>query len=289
MNDRRLGLALLAFLVVVDLVLIALALRPAPAASTAGQILTDTVDASPSPTAPAVQPVPARHVAFRTGGLAYATTPGSCDGTAAQAIDIPVTGAPTSAAAPAPVVGLVTTNPDGSLAAVAGEQNCTGAQQYAQGQDGRWVAGGEPTGTYFGFPGATAIATPNGPTPNPCAVIDLASTTDKATVLCDDGQLRTNSGGTAWDVGGTVAAGVALAPGPEATLYALSVAAGCDGLQFSTSTDGGGNWTAGGCVQGATASGPVGLAVLFDAAIVVDGTGNVYRSPDGGASFSKGG
>lgn len=289
MNDRRLGLALLAVLVVLDLVLIALALRPAPAATTASQVLTDAVDASPSPTAPAVQPVPARHVAFRTGGLAYSTTPGSCGGSSAQAVEIPVTGTPTTAAAPAPVVGLVTTNPDGSLSAVAAEQNCTGALQYTQDQDGNWVAGGEPTGSYFGFPGSTDIATPNGPTGNPCAVIDLASTTDRATVLCDDGQLRTNTGGTAWDAGGTVAAGVALAPGPEAILYALSVAAGCDGLQFSTSADGGGNWTAGGCVQGATASGPVGLAVLFDAAIVVDGAGNVYRSPDGGASFSKGG
>lgn len=82
---------------------------------------------------------------------------------------------------------------------------------------------------------------------------------------------------------------MALAAGTGTTLYALSQAPSCSGLELSTSTDGGGNWTPNSCVQDAQAGGPVGLAVLFGYATVVDGTGAAYVSSNGGQSFTKGG
>ncbi|MDQ1308699.1 MAG: hypothetical protein QG671_4534 [Actinomycetota bacterium] len=287
MNDRRIGLALLAVLIVLDVVLIGLAIRPGPAP--AAGLPKPLLDAEPTTSTPAFTPVPARLVTFRSGGGAFATTPGACNGPVAQALDLPAGGGAVPAASPGAVVGRLSTNPDGSISAVAGEPNCSGAQQYSQAQPGPWTASGGSEGLYFVFPGATDIATPSGAQPVPCSVVSLASTAARATVLCADGQLKSNSGGNEWAVVGSLPAGVALAPGPESTLYGLQAVDGCDGLRFGTSTDEGRNWTATGCVQNATASGPVGVSALFDSVVVVDGQGSVFRSADRGASFTKGG
>lgn len=293
MTDRRLGIAALAALVVLNIVLITLALRPAPASTATARQPTSAMTDAPAEVAPTPTLPPAanaRLVAVRGDGSATSVITGICGQSTSTAVSLPASGAPQPAAAPGAVVGRLTNAADDQVQAVTSDAGCTTEALTAQGPSGSgWTNQGSPATLYYYFPGATGIATPSGPVALPCPVASFAITASAGTLLCTDGRTLASEG-TAWNPRGTLAQGLAIAPGAsDDNLVGIGKAGGCFGVAVSTSSDRGATWSQVGCVTGAQVDGgdPVGVGTQGANIVVVDAAGNAYGSTDGGASFTR--
>lgn len=308
MDGRRLGIAALAVLVVVDLILIALALRPAPTpqpvvlpVAPPVESTTESAQASPaaassSPTSQAevgpFDPAPVgRLVAVRADGTALAVVTGTCDQTSSSGAEISADGAAQPTSVPGSVMGRVTTKSDGDIELVAAAGNCDGELLFSEGQStGEWTPEGEPSGVAYMLPGADGIVLSSGQVALPCDVRSFAPGGTTSTVLCLDGSVLTG-GSNGWSQRGSLPSGLALsAVAAGNALVGVATADDCPGVTVHNSTDNGATWNRLSCLaSAATDTGPVGIGAQGSTVVVVDGNGTAYRSTDSGGFFTQGG
>jgi hypothetical protein len=302
MSKRTLGITVLAVLVVLDLVLIALALRPPPAAEPVAMPIAPPLEASapevageeataaaPSQDFPA--PGPARLVAVRQDGSALAVQTGSCAESNSSGLEIPSSGAPRTVTVPGSVMGRLVTADDGSQDLVATSSECYGALRFTEAEvPDEWTSQGSPQGTAYMFPGGTAIELQAGPVPHPCDVKSFSPGGQQPTVLCSDGSVLVSSEST-WQPRGNLTAGLAISHIANGTgSVGLATAADCTGLTVNRSDDGGAAWSRTGCIPAAAATGePVGIGAQGTTVVVVDGAGRAYRGNINGGDFTQGG
>jgi hypothetical protein len=310
-KPRTWGFIALAALIIADLVLVALALRPTQVLTTATLPPPELVQPSsspspsePTPTAETAQllasgpPVPANQLVAADNGTLLLVIPGQCANGGAE-------GWQQSAGAtewtPWEVPGAVmtrfsVTGPTRAIFATASGPECLEQLFYtATGPAQTWSSGQPAPGVFYLQPnpdGTQTIGTVAGPAPSPCeaGTIALAATDTTPALLCANGQVAvSNDGGINWELRGTLNQGRAMAFGSTDLLYALTDTPECSGIAVASSGDGGTTWSVTGCAEGATSSASVALAAEGNSVVVVDASRVTYRSSDGGRTFSKSG
>lgn len=310
MNRRQLGLLALGALIVLDVILVALALRPAqvvpsatlpplePGATTAASGTTQTAVDEPVLTAP---PAPANTLLVPDDGSLLLTEPSTCSGPDTQAPLAEGWRRPVEALAwemwnpPGEVVTRLGITGGRTIFSVASGLDCAEQLFYAAtGPNLEWGNGQPATGVYYlvqQADGTQSIGTTVGQVPSPCnaTTIALAATDTTAALLCGDGAVKvTADGGASWSTVGAVADGRALTFGGTGLLYALTSEPGCNGLAVASSNDNGETWTVAGCAQGASSYASVAIAASGNEVTVVDTDRKTYRSDDGGRTFKGG-
>ncbi|MCB0916203.1 MAG: hypothetical protein KDC23_10950 [Actinobacteria bacterium] len=299
MDGRRIGIVALAALVVIDLVLIALALRPAPVPDPVVmpvEVGTEQPagDVAPTPSATGSEaesfapPAPERLVAVRSDGTALAVQTGACDAANSSGLEVDANGNARSVVVPGAVMGRLTTAAGGNLELVAAASDCSGQQSFTEAdQPDEWTPQGPPNGIAYMFAGGTGITLSAATVPYPCEVKSFAPGGEAPAVLCADGSVLTAEGG-AWTTQGTLGSGLAISGVSGAGgLVGLATADDCPGLTVHTSDDSGATWNRISCLNGvASGPGPVGIGAQGTTVVVVDGNGNPYRSTDSGGIFS---
>lgn len=303
MSDRRVALGALALLVALDLVLVFLALRPAPTPAAAP--VTPAPPAASAPTEPtegtgfppvvATDPLPrALLVGVGGDGSIFASTVADCDATDRSiggALPVGATSATPAATAGAKELRLGAL-PNGALYSVAASQGCADASfQVAERQLGTWDAAIPPTGVTYLVPSTSGdkVVLKDGQTLDvPCKALSLAvTTTEDPRVLCSDGSIQ-RYGLDGWSIGGAVPQPRALVAGTGGTLYALHLAEGCYGMGVSISPDDGTSWSPTPCVTGVDSSGSVGIGFSGDTLVVIDSLGKAFRSTSAAQAFTSG-
>lgn len=262
MRQRVATIGLLLFLAL-DIVLVALALRP-PRATDAATVptttpaATSTTGSSPttaaSPTtggtattgtpSAAARPAP---LAVMISGLdakvAWSATAGTCE---AKGSSVSVTtdggGRWTKASSPAAAIARVQALDNGRAFVIGAGSTCR-LRQYSTTDLGQsW---GAPTALSGGWArrldDPTTVVTPNEPASRPCGgapVVDLSRTSaDQAQALCETGEVVvTDDGGTTWTSSGTAPGAVALSnrlASNRLSAYVARVVATCDGIQIA--------------------------------------------------------
>lgn len=310
MRNRRIGLVALGLFILIDIVLIALALRSGsggaapkaaadamrPAIAT-GASANASANSNASPAASnsadtngatGTQSVPMARMAVLNGdGSLLAVTPGACGfGGASGFLQNPVTNQTTTVSLPNPVIAAVDDLPNGTDFVVGSAADCADFLFYAK--EGDSWGNGLPLAQLFALVPRDngLIVTPEwGVKDAACPVLSLATTpTGKAVALCSSGQVeQVTADGMASR--GTLPGGLAMVAGPADILYAAAKVEGCNGIAVMTSSDLGTNWLQKSCIAGATTDGAVGIAQRDRSLAVVDARGRVYRSSDDGATF----
>lgn len=305
MSNRRIGLIVLAAVVVLDLVLIGLALRPAggaqavanpsellpssvagPASAAVAPSASGTRSGSAAPSASALGGGSfARAIGLRADGSGLSVQPGQCGTNSSAGSALPATGPAVASTLPAPVVGRVLVS-DSALKVIAAGQDCGEAHTYVQNTDGSWADSGPTNGEYYLLPGTTNLITPMGAVVQPCSVTSVVGGSSEATVLCDNGDIRTVIGSNVQHrvVQSRI---VAITSSGVGTYLAAGNSGNCPGLAVTMTTDAGGTWNTVGCIQDGEARGQVGIGMAGGKVVVVDGNGTVFRSADSGATFTR--
>jgi hypothetical protein len=300
MTNRSLGIAALAALLVLDLLLVFFAIRPDSTAAT-------SVAARPAATArpgagagASARPKPAvpnvsqqRSVSLLEGGSALMATPGSCGSGGAAVFRSTDSGATwTGSDSPGPIVPRVTLTGAEAGFAIAAGQGCEEALLFRDTNSLQgWSEGIRPADTWFVLPQVPArINGPAGLVDSPCGqqvTVGLTpSPSPEAAVLCADGFLqKTTDGGTTWVRGEQLAGGRAIGGDPAGELLALASVAGCDGLGVFVA-DPAGAWQQTTCLSGAERTGSVGITTAGTTVIAVDGAGKTFASTDSGRTFA---
>lgn len=307
MNRRTWGLLALAALIVADVVLVALALRPTQVLPTATLPPVDLTApsssaspaSSPSPSdAPVASgpPVSANQLVVADNGTLLLVAPGSCASGGAEGWQQAAEAKQWSPwPLPGPVVTRFSVTGTGrTIFATASDPDCAEQRFYpASGPDLSW-GDGQPAGGVFYLQrnpdSSQTIGTANGTAPSPCenGTIALAATDSTPALLCGDGRVAVSTdGGANWEFRGVLNQGRALTFGSPNLLYALSDSPYCRGLAAATSRDGGTTWDFAGCAEGASSDAAVALAADGNSVVVVDAARIAYRSTDGGRTFLK--
>lgn len=313
MNRRTWGILALAALIIADVVLVALALRPTQVLPTATLPPMEPVAPSPSnpSTTPSEQPSPsetqppasgppvaANQLVVADNGTLLLIAPGRCSTGGAEGWQQAAESTEwTPWATPGAVVTRFSvTGPARSIFAAASGPDCAEQLFYpASGPTQAWGAGQPAPGVFYlqQNPDDTqTIGTLGGPAPSPCDVgtITLAATDNTPALLCDDGRVAlSNDGGASWEFRGVLNQGRALTFGSANLLYALADSPDCSGLAVASSSDGGTTWTVTGCAEGASSNAAVAVAAEGNSVVVVDADRVAYRSNDGGRTFLKSG
>jgi photosystem II stability/assembly factor-like uncharacterized protein len=300
MTAARRRFLLLAGIVLIDVTLVALALRPHSADDTADTVSAASAEPSPSasadPVAGASPPTPERALLadMADASAMRVLADGACDAGGVVAefstdgggrwapVDLPVQ----------TVLRVRITGPESAAVVGAGE-DCRPAVYQTENAGETWSSAGSVAGTWHRYgPAETRVHAPEGNVESPCAdggrLTDLApSSLSTATVLCSDGGIhRTGDGGAEWDRRGELAGAVALNQSAEGTLVAaVTGRAGCAGIGVQTSSDGGRRWETAACVADARARD--GVALTFsdaDTGLLVAGAAT-FRTTDGGATW----
>lgn len=252
-RNSRVATAALLALVVLDVVLVAAALRPtgssgvaASSASSAFASIEPTgapVSPSPTPSAPpaAASPLRTMIVALDTQH-AWRVGAGSCSAGGA-ALATTADGGKTWVQAKASFRRIVRVRPTSAKAAfiVGADTSCTAGLMNTADGGGTWVAGGAATGAWLRDPRSSLVVrAPGSATSQPCGkriVLDLAVVAaGSSRVLCAGGLVRsTADSGSTWTDLGTVVGAVALSvptPTPAQTYVASLGARGCPGVQI---------------------------------------------------------
>lgn len=311
MNRRTWGLLALAALIIADVVLVALALRPTQVLPTAtlppvdpavpSESATPSEQATPTePEQPPASgpPVAANQLVVADNGTLLLIAPGQCLTGGAEGWQQAAESTEwTPWAAPGAVVTRFSvTGPARSIFATASGADCAEQLFYpATGPTQAWGAGQPAPGVFYlqANPDATqTVGTSVGPTPSPCEVgtITLAATDTTPALLCSDGRVAvSNDGGANWEFRGVLNQGRAMTFGSANLLYALADSPDCRGIAVASSGDGGTTWTITGCAEGAASNAAVALAAEGNSVVVVDADRVAYRSNDGGRTFLKSG
>jgi hypothetical protein len=298
-RERKLGIVALAALIVVDLVLIAMALRSGTSGTTAKvaadvvrpSIATDanaSANASPSSSSPTAGDIaPALLTVLNGDDSLFAVKPGACGfGGASGFLQNQATGATSEVTLPVQVAAAADSLSNGTDYVVGSSPECADIQFYAK--EGDSWGNGLPLAEIFALiPRDTGlIITPQwGVKESPCPAISLTEApSGNAFVLCRTGQVQevTADGFT---VRSTLPGGLAIVAGPATTLYAAARVGGCNGIALMNSADTGATWTQRSCISGAATDGSVGIAQRDSSVAVVDSLGKVYRSSDNGTTF----
>lgn len=306
MRERRLGLAALAALIVLDLVLIVMALNSGSSGSatkvaadvtrtsvvSGGSAAASAAGGSPSAGATsgagtdAAAPQALQTVLNADGSL-FSVKPGVCGfGGAAASLQNPTTSTTNDVALPVQVVSAVDTLGNGTDYVVGSAPECADIQFYAK--EGEGWGSGLPLAEIFALVPKDngLVITPEwGVKASPCPAISLAAgDPGKAFVLCREGSvMQVTSDG--FNGTGRLAGGRALAAAAGNILFAAAQADGCNGLAVSTSINSGASWQQLSCIAGAAGDGSVGIALRDRSVAVVDATGKIYRSSDNGVTF----
>lgn len=289
MSDKsvgRLALGGLVSLVVLDVLLVALALRPetaeaSPPAASASFAATPVHAASSAPpettAAPLVEPAPVHEaIAAVDGKRAWRGILGSCrDGGAS--LSVTEDGGLTwmKRAAPPRAVGRFQPVAASRGFVIGAKDGACTLGEYSTGDDaGTWQGPRAVVGGWSRVPDSdhVLVITPQRTDARPCGttpVVDLARVSAKAAVVvCADGRLvRSSDGGATWPIAATVKG--ALAVGAREvngvpTVYVARVADGCAGVEVAKVAEGPATRIA--CVltslEGAT--GRVSLSVVGD-------------------------
>lgn len=311
MNRRQLGLLALGALIVLDIILVALALRPnqsVPSASLPplepGTSATDTASTTQAATNDPVltaPPVPANTLLAPDDGSLLLTEPSSCSSPDSQAPLAEGWRRPAESAAwemwnpPGEVVTRLGVTGGRTVFTVASGPDCSLQQFFAaSGPNLEWGSGQPATGVYYlvqRADGTQSIGTASGEVPSPCdaTTIALAATDATAALLCGDGAVKvTADSGATWTTEGAVAEGRALTFGGSELMYALTTEPACNGLAVASSNDNGRTWMISGCAEGASSYGAVAIAANGNTVTVVDTDRSTYRSTDGGRTFKSG-
>ena len=296
MNNRVATAGLVAFLVV-DVALVALALRSGqntsqalpPVSTTRTSDLTTSPSSSPtkSPTKgttpPAVKAVPVtRLVSALDAATAWRARTGACD-TGGATLEVTADGGQTWTKLRSPAPALVRVQPlDETRAFVIGAGRDCVVKQYASRDAGAtWQA---PTAVSGGWARRldepTQVLTPQEPAATPCGeavVVDLSRTSAaQAQSLCADGSVVvTDDGGTTWSESGDAPGAVALSNllvDNTLTTYAVRMVSACKGVQLVKVVKGS-NADVIACVPVANpVRGTVGLSVTERAAWIIAGS-----------------
>lgn len=285
--------------VVLDVVLVALAIRSTDGGEAPDSASTPT--SSPSTSAPATdEPVdeatnqaePKRGkpllLAAGANGSVLRAQPGSCDGPPARVSLSQDGGASFDSVDTGAQVVLrlsAASLSDMWVAGLNGDCNPTffrsgdGGQSWepTQGTQGAWhrVLGDEP-----------ALHAPDGRVELPCTPVALASVNfDVAVAGCDNGDVvTTGNRGNEWNAVGSVSDVVDLAfAGPQRG-FALSVGSDCTAVVSGT-TDGGSSWEELSCIDGPGRARA--MALLAGGDLLVQTADQIHRSSDGGASWQQ--
>lgn len=311
MNRRTWGLIALAALIIADVVLVALALRPAQVLPTATlppvEATTPSANATasePSASAtPAAQPasgppVPANQMVVADNGTLLLIAPGQCGIGGAEGWQQPEGSIEwTPWGVPGPVVTRFSvTGAARTIFATASGPECNEQFFYpSSGPNQTWGEAQPAPGVFYLQPnpdGTQTIGTATGTTPSPCdaGTIALAATDNTPVLLCADGGVAvSNDGGASWEFRGNVDQGRAITFGSANLLYSLTDSPECRGVAVASSSDGGTTWSITGCAEGASSDSAVALAANGNSVVVVDAARVAYRSSDGGRTFSKSG
>lgn len=311
MNRRTWGLIALAALLIADVILVALALRPAQVLPTAtlppAESTTPSASATSSEpiasTTPEAQPasgppVPANQLVVADNGTLLLIAPGQCGNGGAEGWQQPEGSIEwTPWEVPGPVVTRFSvTGAAQTIFATASGTEC--AEQLffpASGAAQSWGQAQPAPGVFYLQPnpdGTQIIGTATGSVPSPCdaGTIALAATDSTPALLCADGGVAvSNDGGASWEFRGNVNQGRAITFGSANLLYSLTDTPECSGVAVASSSDGGTTWSVTGCAQGASSNAAVALAANGNSVVVVDAARVAYRSSDGGRTFIKSG
>lgn len=250
--------AVIVALVIVNVVLVALALRPRSASDTVNVTVgSPSLAGSPTPSStpwsPAretsspstseatLEPAPLRVlVSAVSAKVAWRARSTECGGAASQAaVERTDDGGATWVSDPVPdrVVVRVNARSKSSAFVVSAGDTCEPRLRSTVG-DG-WTAPGPVSNAWYRSPSdATRLGVPGGEQVRPCAgsqtVIDmLADSASHAAVLCGDGRVRrTTDGGGSWSDVSTAVGALAFAKDPDGSGYVVALAAqrGCPGL-----------------------------------------------------------
>lgn len=300
MNRRIWGYLFLGALIIVDIILVILALRPTetlptatlpPLTSTTGE--TDT-SASDSPrTAPAS---PANLLLPVSDGSLLMIAPGDCGGAEAQGWRLsPSASAWETWDTPDSVVSRLSVTGGRTVFAIASGLDCDEQQFFpATGTDYTWGQGQPAAGAFYLKQNADStalIGTSQGEVPSPCpgTTIALAATDSSSSVLCGDGGIYGSpDGGLTWEPRGLVFQGRALAYAASDLLFSLTPDPACNGLAVASSPDDGVSWEIVSCIEGADFDAAVALAAEDNRVTVIDSDRTTYRSDNGGRDFKRG-
>lgn len=311
MNRRQLGLLALGALIVLDVILVALAIRPTqvvPNASLPPLEPGATATGNPGSNQQAVDgpvltaaPVAANTLLVPEDGSLLLAEPSTCSSPDAQAPLAEGWRRPAESLSwemwnpPAQVVTRLGITGGRTVFTVASGPDCAEQQFFAaSGPNLEWGTAQAATGVYYlvqRADGTQSVGTASGEVPSPCdaATIALAATDTSAALLCGDGAVKTTAdGGASWVTEGAVAEGRALTFGSTGLMYALTSEPGCNGLAVASSNDNGKTWAVAGCAEGASSYGAVAIAATGNKVTVVDTDRNTYRSDDGGRTFKGG-
>jgi hypothetical protein len=298
----RRRLLLLAGILTVDVVMVALALRPRAAVELveAAPVGVSTPDANVSSPVASGEPSPALADPALLADLSEATairvtSPGSCDNGVPE-VGFSVDQGRTWIDVDVPVSTVLRVRVTGARSAVlvGAGQDCRPTLYQTGDAGASWSPAGTTDGTWHRYnPPEDRLHAPARVVRVPCggevALTDLAPfSLATAAVLCADGAVYgTARSGASWTRRDALPGAVALNHPTEDTLVAvIDGQKGCDGLGVQTSTDGGARWTVTGCIEDATAGS--GVALTFtdaDRGLLVTGDAT-FGTADGGASWS---
>lgn len=303
MNRRIWGFVALGALIILDVILVILALRPTQTLPTATLPPVDPVAESTQAgsgegseaarSGPAMQ---ANLLLPATDGSLLMIAPGVCEGPDAEGWRLPPAASEwISWDLPNSVVSRFDVTGGRTVFAVASDLSCTEQQFYpAAGPDYSWGQGQPAAGAFYlqqNADSTAVIGTSEGQIPSPCpsATLALAATDTSSSVLCGDGGIYGSpDSGITWEPRGLVFEGRALAYGASNLLYALTPDPACNGLALASSPDDGTTWGIVSCIEGASSDGAVALVAEGNRVTVVDSDRTTYRSDNGGREFKRG-
>lgn len=306
---RKWAYAGLAALVLLNVVLVVLLLRPDQRAASA--VAVESAVATPAETAEAVpteeapveeappplQPVPTeRLLAAASDLVAWRAVVGACDIPAA--LEATTDGGVTWTSQDAgvtPIARLKATS-SRNVFAIGGGADCAPSFRFSGTAGQTWsTQDGELAGSWYLLPASRAALTaevhgPRGQVPAPCptGVVDLAGLdNNRAALLCTDGALQTtDDGGATWSQVGAAPDALAIAPAADGYVVG-ALRAPCEGVAVLTvANDGTGlDGAAPVCAPGpAPVPGQVALAASGSTLWVWSGD-LVARSTDGGVTW----
>jgi len=295
--------AALVALLVVDVVLVAFALRPSDAPDAGSvQVTLDEPTVEPSdpesplatPTESTPEPPPSavplgRLIDASSATEAWRLTKGACPdggGSVQRTSDGGATWDDVDTGAEA-FVRLRARGPaDAFVVAVTGEGCEPAFLATSDGETWGELPGSLDDAWYIEPADATAVHSPAGAMAGPCEgpVVDLAGVTStRAGALCDDGRVfTTDDGAASWAVRVAVPGAVALTDAGDGYLVGVLAAAGCPGVQVVAAGEG--TAEALGCSSAAAEPGSVDVAAVGESVWVWAGDA-VQVSTDGGRTW----